>query len=98
MHYQQVIERPRYEDFEIKYFDSNPWAHLGMGWTVENRLGPEKSDCSPYLNLNNIDPKWCVLPYALVYVSSADLFHLRYEANGGDVRVLLEQQNNMNAR
>lgn len=31
MHYQQVIERPRYEDMEIKYFDSNPWAHLGLG-------------------------------------------------------------------
>lgn len=60
MHYQQVIEKPRYEDFEIKYHDKNPWAHLGMGWTPENRLGAEKADCSPYLNLNHIDPKWYV--------------------------------------
>jgi len=60
MHYQQVIEHPRYEDFHIVYGDSNPWAHLGMGWTIEGRKGPENSDCSPYLNVNNIDPKWCV--------------------------------------
>lgn len=60
MHYQQVIEKPRYEDFEIRYHDKNPWAHLGMGWTPENRLGAEKADCSPYLNLNHIDPKWYV--------------------------------------
>ena len=58
MHYQQVIDSPRYEDFDIAYFNKNPWGHLGMGWTVENRKGPTGADCSPYLNLNNIDPKW----------------------------------------
>lgn len=59
MHYQQVIETPRYEDMEITYFDKNPWACLGMGWTVENRSTAEGgADCSPYLNLDNIDPKW----------------------------------------
>ncbi|KAF2769857.1 FAD/NAD(P)-binding domain-containing protein [Teratosphaeria nubilosa] len=79
MHYQQVIEKPRYEDFEIEYFSKNPWACLGMGWTVENRAGFGNADNSPYLNLNNIDPKW-------------------YEAIGGDANVLVEQQNNLNAR
>ena len=58
MHYQKAIEQPRYQDFDIKSFDKNPWAFLGMGWTHENRLGPQGADCSPYLNLNNIDPKW----------------------------------------
>lgn len=29
-----------------------------MGWTVENRKGPKEADCSPYLNLRNLDPKW----------------------------------------
>lgn len=58
MHYQQVIGTPRYEDFEIEYVESNPWAHLGMGWTIETRKGPKEADCSPYLNLKNIDPKW----------------------------------------
>lgn len=54
----KAIERPRYEDFEMHYFDKNPWAHLGMGWTMENRAGAKAANCSPYLNLNNIDPKW----------------------------------------
>ena len=58
MHYQQVIEQPRYEDFDIQYNDKNVWAHLGMGWTKENRAGPQEADVSPYLSLNNIDPKW----------------------------------------
>ncbi|RMZ31550.1 hypothetical protein D0859_04322 [Hortaea werneckii] len=79
MHYQQVISQPRYEDFEIQYNDKNIWAFLGMGYTVENRQGPKEADCSPYLNINNIDPKW-------------------YEATGGDVNRLKEQQNHVNAR
>ena len=58
LHYQQVIDRPRYEDYEIKYFSSNPWAHLGLGHTLETRKGHPVADCSYYLNLNNIDPKW----------------------------------------
>ena len=58
MHYQQVISTPRYEDFEISRFGPNPWAFLGMGWTVENRKGPKEADCSPYLSLRNLDEKW----------------------------------------
>ena len=60
MHYQQAIAQPRYEDFDIEYNDKNPWAFLGLGYTVENRKGVGEADCSPYLNLNNIDPKWRV--------------------------------------
>lgn len=60
LHYQQVIQRPRFEDYEIKYFESNPWAHLGMGWTVQDRKGPREADVSPYLKLDHIDPKWYV--------------------------------------
>ena len=58
LHYQQVIERPRYEDFEIHSFNDNPWAHLGMGWTVQDRKGPKEEDVCPYFSLKNIDPKW----------------------------------------
>ncbi|EME38864.1 flavin-binding monooxygenase-like protein [Dothistroma septosporum NZE10] len=58
LHYQQVIERPRYEDFEIHSFNDNPWAHLGMGWTVQDRKGPKEEDVCPYFNVKNIDPKW----------------------------------------
>ena len=60
LHYQQVLERPRYEDFEITYRNNNEWACLGMGWTVQDRLGPKAADVCPYLSLENIDPKWYV--------------------------------------
>ena len=54
----KVISVPRYEDFEIQRFGKNHWEFLGLGFTRENRLGPEKADCSPYLSVENIDPKW----------------------------------------
>ena len=49
-----VIETPRYEDFDISYHDKNPWAHLGMGYSVDNYNG----NFSPYLGEEFIDPKW----------------------------------------
>lgn len=55
--YSEVIETPRYEDFEITYLHKNPWAHLGMGMAKCNVAFPN-SDVSPYLALENIDPKW----------------------------------------
>jgi len=58
LHYMKLLGVPRYEDFDIQRFGKNPWEFLGLGWTVENRLGPEKADCSPYLCLDNMDPKW----------------------------------------
>lgn len=58
LHYMKLLGVPRYEDFEIQRFGKNMWAFLGLGFTVENRLGPEKADCSPYLSVENIDPKW----------------------------------------
>lgn len=57
-HYMQVIESPRWEDFDIKYQHKNPWAHLGMGWTLEDKAGYGHADPSPYLSLDQIDPKW----------------------------------------
>lgn len=56
LQYMDVISSPRYEDFEITYQHKNPWAHMGMGYTMANvKAG---SDLSPYLQLENIDPKW----------------------------------------
>ncbi|KLU81143.1 hypothetical protein MAPG_00238 [Magnaporthiopsis poae ATCC 64411] len=57
LHYQQVVETPRYEDFEIEYWAENRWAMLGMGFTMPERK-KEGADLSPYLKLENIDPKW----------------------------------------
>lgn len=55
--YAEVIASPRYEDFEIEYQHKNPWAHLGMGYATCNKKFPD-SDVCPYLQLENIDPKW----------------------------------------
>lgn len=52
----ELIQEPRYEDFEIEYLHKNPWAHLGMGYANANVK--EGGDLSPYLQLENIDPKW----------------------------------------
>ncbi|KAL8300693.1 hypothetical protein RB597_010342 [Gaeumannomyces tritici] len=57
LHYIQVIETPRYEDFEMEYCAKNRWAMLGMGFTVAER-NKEGADLSPYLKLENIDAKW----------------------------------------
>jgi hypothetical protein len=54
----KLLGVPRYEDFEIQRFGKNPFEFLGLGFTMENRLGPEKADCSPYLSVGEIDPKW----------------------------------------
>jgi hypothetical protein len=56
LQYIEVIESPRYEDFEIQYLHKNPWAHLGMGASLSNVV--QGADLSPYLQLENIDPKW----------------------------------------
>jgi hypothetical protein len=49
-----VISSPRYEDFEMSYHDKNPWAHLGLGYSMKNH----GKEWSPYLSLDAIDPKW----------------------------------------
>ncbi|KAF2123552.1 FAD/NAD(P)-binding domain-containing protein [Dothidotthia symphoricarpi CBS 119687] len=56
-HYAEIIATPRYEDFEIEYQHKNPWAHIGMGSSMRNINFPN-SDVSPYLQVENIDPKW----------------------------------------
>jgi hypothetical protein len=55
LHYMDIIRSPRYEDFDLTYHNKNLWAHLGMGFSLGNR---EKQDWSPYLALENCDPKW----------------------------------------
>jgi len=57
-HFCQVLQTPRFEDYEVKSFYKNPWAHLGMGWTVQDRKGVKEADLSPHLNLQILDPKW----------------------------------------
>ena len=58
----KLLGTPRYEDFDISHFGGggggNPWEFLGLGWTMEERAGPDKADVSPYLALGNVDPRW----------------------------------------
>ncbi|KAF2237898.1 FAD/NAD(P)-binding domain-containing protein [Viridothelium virens] len=55
LHFNQIMSRPRWEDFHISYIYKNPWAALGMGWTMEWTLDMDKS---PYLNTEALDPLW----------------------------------------
>jgi len=58
LHYIEAIRTPRYEDFEITHLGpakQNPWAFMGMGF-VRDLI--EQNDVSPYLSVDNIDPKW----------------------------------------
>lgn len=58
LHYIEAIQQPRYEDYDITYLGpakKNRWAFLGMGYV---RDLVEKNDVSPYLTVDNIDPKW----------------------------------------
>ena len=55
-----MIKTPRWEDYEIEYLkgsaaEKNMWAFMGMGIV---RSLVEKSDVSPYLAVENIDPDW----------------------------------------
>ncbi|RDL41003.1 Flavin-binding monooxygenase-like protein [Venustampulla echinocandica] len=59
LHYCQLIEEPRYEDYNITYQNRhNPWAYLGLGFTKANRTMGKEADLSPYLSEEAIDPKW----------------------------------------
>ena len=64
----QVIETPRWEDYEVVYGagaggdggleegKKNMWAFLGRGFTVEDRT--VGADVSPYLAVEKMDPRW----------------------------------------
>ncbi|KAK5750820.1 hypothetical protein LTS12_019108 [Elasticomyces elasticus] len=58
MHYISAIASPRWEDMEIEYHDENQWAHLGMGFTVQDRDMANLKDVSPHINVESIDKKW----------------------------------------
>ena len=58
LHYMQAIQHPRWEDFHIEYQHKNPWASLGMGFTIENKATVAYSDTTPYMGTDLLDPKW----------------------------------------
>ena len=55
LHFCQLLAHPRWEDFDISYVHKNPWASLGLGWTLNWK---RNLDMSPYLSKESIDPLW----------------------------------------
>lgn len=46
LHYCEMVERPRYEDFDIKYQDpANMFAFMGLGFTKNQAI--ENGDLAP---------------------------------------------------
>ena len=57
LQYIELIKEPRWEDYEITYQNKkNMWSFLGMGRAMAD-VTPG-ADHSPYLSVENIDPKW----------------------------------------
>ena len=48
LHFLHVMERPRFEDFEMEYWDENRWAFLGNGFDTRETDG---RDVTNYLGL-----------------------------------------------
>lgn len=57
LHYIEMIESPRYEDYNIKYENlHNMFAFMGLGFT-QNQM-KENGDLSPYLNKETLEHKF----------------------------------------
>lgn len=56
LHYCEMVESPRYEDFNIKYQDrANMFAFMGLGFT---RNQVEEGDLSPYMSKDVLEKKF----------------------------------------
>ncbi|KAK7885642.1 hypothetical protein LTR67_009993 [Exophiala xenobiotica] len=59
LHYMELIKTPRYEDFDIKYHHkTNRFNFFGHGFTERDVDFSPDADRSPYLNLENLDPRY----------------------------------------
>ncbi|EFQ97210.1 4-hydroxyacetophenone monooxygenase [Nannizzia gypsea CBS 118893] len=55
-HFIELIKQPRFEDYTITYRRKNMWSFLGLGNVPANIT--EGVDRSPYLSVDEIDPRW----------------------------------------
>ncbi|OQV00810.1 hypothetical protein CLAIMM_06258 [Cladophialophora immunda] len=55
LHHLKALRTPRYEHYEMRYWESNCWAFLGCGKTAQE-LEPEGKDLAPFLR--NADTPW----------------------------------------
>lgn len=57
LHYCEMVENPRYEDFDIRYTEkANRFAFMGLGFT--RNQSEENSDLSPYMNRGVLEKKF----------------------------------------
>ncbi|KAK2804911.1 hypothetical protein FQN50_006420 [Emmonsiellopsis sp. PD_5] len=57
LHYIELIQEPRYEDYTITYKNKkNMWSFMGLGRIKTH--AEEGADHSPYMSLDAIDPLW----------------------------------------
>lgn len=43
---------------DIEYNEDNQFGYLGFGYVEADRRDDGKRDLSPYINLDEVDPKW----------------------------------------
>jgi len=55
LHFMKTMQDPKFEDFDIRYFNKNMWAFLGNGF-VEAEVKRDKSRLAPYIR--NSDVPW----------------------------------------
>ncbi|KAJ4109431.1 hypothetical protein NW765_004319 [Fusarium oxysporum] len=58
LHFRDAIEDPRWEDMEIKYHSRNRFQYLGYGFAPVDLSTSPDADRSPYLKLENLDPRF----------------------------------------
>ena len=56
LHYCEMVETPRYEDYDIKYEYSNMFGFMGLGFTRNQVV--EDGDLSPYMSKNALEKKF----------------------------------------
>ncbi|KAH7067984.1 hypothetical protein BKA63DRAFT_423015 [Paraphoma chrysanthemicola] len=58
LHYRDAIEDPRWEDMELKYHSKNRFQYFGVGYAPLDLSTDPDADRTPYLQLENLDPRF----------------------------------------
>jgi hypothetical protein len=56
LHFMEMLERPRWEDYEIEYWNENRFPF--MGWGYVKGFKEPGGDLTYYLTPDKIDPEW----------------------------------------
>jgi hypothetical protein len=58
LHFLELLKKPRYEDFEIEYWDENRYAFLGNGFEVREFDGRDITDYLGSLDGRDVQPEY----------------------------------------